>query len=179
MRRATFLIALLLIVAACGDDAAEDGTTSTVGAGATTTVAPQSTTTTAPPTTTTTQVPTTTIDIGGFDDCPALSQAFAQAAVGGGFFGGAGLTTGVEFWQQLTAAAPSDIQEEMALFAGAYGQFVQIIIDLDIDLSDPATFASLDAATIAQIEQAAEALDTPELQAALDAIEAWFNNNCN
>lgn len=119
-------------------------------------------------------------------NCPEL-LAFASAAAQGAF-GGANpapstleedleLTAG--YFQELAANSPDEIRADMQIIADAFGQFFQTLEELEIDFSDPSSFATLDADAVAQLEAASSAVDTPEVNAAVENVQAYFERECS
>lgn len=119
-------------------------------------------------------------------NCPEL-LAFASAAAQGAF-GGASpapstleedLELTAEYFQQLAANSPDEIRADMQIIADAFGQFFQTLEELEIDFSDPSSFATLDADAVAQLEAASSAVDTPEVNAAVENVQAYFERECS
>ena len=78
-------------------------------------------------------------------------------------------------WQEIADRAPGDIKDEMQTIAAALNDLAEGFEG--VDLSNPASFT--DPAVQQQLEQAGEAIDTDEFNAAQDAVEAWFDENCS
>jgi hypothetical protein len=51
--------------------------------------------------------------------------------------------------------------------------------ELEVDFSDPASLANLTPAQLEQMDQAAEGLSAPEVEEALDNIEAYGLDACD
>jgi hypothetical protein len=51
--------------------------------------------------------------------------------------------------------------------------------ELEVDFSDPASLANLTPAQLEQMDQASEGLSTPEVEEALDNIEAYGRDACD
>ena len=174
MRYLALILALALAVAGCGGS--DDATDTT---GATTTAA---TTTTTGAATTTTEASTTTQSDGDgpFDRCPELA-AWAQRtgeAQMDAMFGAEGVQASAAFFQEWADEAPSEIKDDMLIFADAYQQFADDLDAIGIDFSDPDQLAAMDADKMAQLEAAVAGMDTAEVNAALDRIEAFFEREC-
>jgi len=108
-----------------------------------------------------------------------FGSSFASA-FGGASSGSAGgdFEDTINYFQTLAANAPSEIQGQMVVLAEAFADYFAAIEDLGIDLSNPATFASLNASQLAQFEAAAESFGSPEVEEAGDDVQAWIDANC-
>ena len=84
----------------------------------------------------------------------------------------------MQVFQNAADNAPSEIKADMQVMANAFAGFYGTLDELGVDLSDPATFATLDASQQATFQAALENLDTPELQQASDNLDAYFTENC-
>jgi hypothetical protein len=115
------------------------------------------------------------------EDCPELQGFVDSAGVGSAFAGGG--VPGVDFdpedFQRLAENAPGEIREDMQLVADALEEFFTVLEDLEIDFSNPASFANLSPADLAKFEEVSSKIDTPELEAASDRIEAYFDELCS
>lgn len=182
MRYAAVLVILLVSLTGCGGSDSE----SDLPATSVTTAADNGATTTSQTPTTTSQSPATTA--GSSDnspiDCPEL-MSWANdsiAAINPAFGGGGTSTDGVQFtadfFQEFADRAPSEIRDDMQVFADAYEGFYSAIEALDFDFFDPTAVADMDAADMAQLNAAIGSMDTPEVDQALDNIEAFFDREC-
>jgi hypothetical protein len=115
------------------------------------------------------------------EDCPEL-QAFVDSAGVGDAFTGAG-APGQDFdaedFQQLADNAPGEIKDDMQVLADVLQEFFAALEDLEVDFSNPASFANLSAEDLAELEELSTRFDTPEIQAASERIEAYFNELCS
>ena len=134
-------------------------------------------------------------DSGGDDDepsgeeilanCPELLGVYSAFA-GGGLFG-AGSAGNADFdledaasaWQDAADNAPGEIQADMQVFADAISGFVSVLADLDVDLSNPATFATLGEEDIAKLEAASESFANADVEQAAANLEAYFTEKCS
>lgn len=175
MRSITVFIALVLALQGCGGsdgDADSPAPATTTPAG--------------------TVGPSTTGSSIDFDDgsdmsplnCPELlnwamdSVSAASAAFSGGSSAG-GVEFTADYFQEFADRAPAEIRSDMQLFADAFGEFWETLEDLGFDYTDPQSMASMDQATIAELESAAALLDTDEVQQAADNIAAFFERECS
>lgn len=74
------------------------------------------------------------------------------------------------------ADAPDEIAADLDTIADAYITYTQAFADVGFDISDPTSLtpeeiAALDAAAAATVE-------SPEFEAALERMTAWFEENC-
>jgi hypothetical protein len=113
------------------------------------------------------------------EDCPEI-QALILAA-GGGFSGATldDVELNAEFFNRLARSSPSEIRSDMQLFANAMGKFFETLNRLNVDITNPASFARLTPAQIEELEKASAALDTPELERAMERIDAYFTRACS
>lgn len=111
------------------------------------------------------------------DDCLAASQSIA-AAFSGGFGQFIDPDEIADAFDQLGAAAPSDIADDLDEIGNTLAEFYNVLQDAGIeDLSDPSAFADPEIAQ--KIADAAEELDTDAFNEAADNVDAWFTENCN
>jgi hypothetical protein len=135
-----------------------------------------SSSTTTPPSVETTG---TAGSIGGFDttQCIAAGQAIAaaEAAIPQAIAGTVpDLSTQLQAMQTFAQSAPEEIKADLQVVVDAFGQFAQIIQDANLQ---PGQTPS--AATIAQLTQAASALNTSEITTALQNVNTWIAQNCS
>jgi hypothetical protein len=117
------------------------------------------------------------------ENCPEFAN-FASS-IAGAF---AGVTPGstatdledsVEYFQSLADAAPDEIQADMQIIAETFGSFFTVLNDFGIDLSNPASFATLSAEQQTELQAALEGLSNPDIEQASNNVTAWFNENCS
>ena len=107
-----------------------------------------------------------------------FGSSFASAFGASSGTAGGDFEDTINYFQTLAANAPSDIQGQMVVLAEAFSGYFGAIEDLGIDLSNPATFATLNASQLAQFEAAAESFGSPEVEQAADDVQAWIDANC-
>jgi hypothetical protein len=116
------------------------------------------------------------------EDCPELEALVASAGVGNPFAGGGGVP-GTEFdaedFQRLADAAPNEIKPDMQVIAAVLTEFFGVMEDLEVDLTNPLSFTTLSEAELARLEEAASKMDTPEVTAASERLEAYFGEHCS
>lgn len=118
-------------------------------------------------------------DVGAIDAarCAELVQAMAaaaaapQAATGGA----ADLEQSIEQLEAFAAAAPEEIRDDVQTIAEGYAEIADVFRDAGFD---PASGEPLSAETIAALTAAAERLQTPEFQGAVDRVSAYFDAEC-
>jgi uncharacterized protein (DUF885 family) len=171
---ALIVIALALVAAGCGGDdesSASDDTTI------------EETTTTSEDTTSedTTSEETTDDDTGtGFDfadeDCQSLvaayagvSQAFAAAAGGSS----EDLSEQAEAFEQYADDVPEEIQADVQTLATAYGQYIEILQDVDLSPGELPT-----AEQAQQLQAALQDVGGEDVTAASERLNAWTTENC-
>lgn len=173
------LSGLLLIAAGCGSDddsgsaaeatdATEEAATDASEAATDATVADEGTDDTRPE---------ISIDLGDISVPEGLSAectAYATAIIGamGGIGGNGELDPdGIESaFGELEGLVPDDLKDDVAIVAGAWGPFAEILQEFDGDIAK--MMADPDAAA------ALAAMDTPEVTAASDALSAYFDEAC-
>jgi hypothetical protein len=136
------------------------------------------TTTTIQAATTTSAGATTSTDnsTGGVSAaCISGTQAMANAAAA---YSGAlsGQTDEEQLAGQLQAmaeAAPAEIRDEFRIYAEAMGQFLDGLAEVNFQPGVVPTQAQIE-----KLEELSEALEAEGVQEALEAIDAWFANNC-
>jgi hypothetical protein len=118
-------------------------------------------------------------------NCPELMGVYNAFASGGLF--GAGSAGNADFdleaaasaWQEAADNAPGEIQADMQVFADAISGFVSILAELDVDLSNPATFATLSEEDLSKLEAASESFGAAEVEQAANNLEAYFTEKCS
>lgn len=110
------------------------------------------------------------------EECFQAAQAMASA-----FSGGIGATVEpgdiADAFDQLGAAAPSEIADDLSFVGDTLSDFYGELEDAGVDFNDPSTFSDPDLAQA--IIEAGESLDTDAFNEALENVEAWFNENCD
>ncbi len=168
----SLVVAMVFLLGACGDDdasnAAGDATT-------TTTAAADSTTTTAGG--------GSTPDLSG--DCAFLGT-FGDAGLEGAvdpsaMLGGNGPVDFAEVYGPLADQfarvadnAPDEIQSSFQTLADGFREVADKLDGVTIDPSDP---SSMDAETMAKLQELSSTFDA-DFQAAATDVEAWINANC-
>jgi hypothetical protein len=117
-------------------------------------------------------------DIGNIsEDCLAAVGAFAalSQAVGAA---GAGGDTGnadesAELFSEFAGKAPDEIQDDIRVLAEAYATYIEELSGLDLQAG-----ATPSADQIQQLSEAAEKLNTAEIQAASESFNSWATTNC-
>ena len=66
----------------------------------------------------------------------------------------------------VSSKVPADLQDDLAVMSTAFAQYAQILTDNGNDMTKP------------EVQAALEALGTPEVQAASDNIDAYFEATC-
>jgi hypothetical protein len=117
--------------------------------------------------------------VGGVDttQCIAAGQAIAaaEAAIPQAIAGNVpDLSSQLQAMQTFAASAPEEIRSDLGVVVDAFAQFAQIIQDANLQ---PGQTPS--AATIAQLTQAASALNTTEITTALQNVNTWIAQNCS
>ena len=88
------------------------------------------------------------------------------------------LKLGAETFKKLADNAPSEIKPDMQVLATALGSFFNTLDDLNVDISNPASFATLSQADLTKLQAAASQLDTAQVHAASDKVQAYFQAKC-
>jgi hypothetical protein len=116
------------------------------------------------------------------ENCPELIASFGTiAAIGGGGDPSADfdINDAVEAFQNAADQAPDEIKADMQIMADAFADFSAAIEEVGVDLNDPASFATLDAEQQAQLLEALESFDNPELTEASANLSAYFTEHCS
>jgi hypothetical protein len=110
------------------------------------------------------------------EECFQAAQAMASA-----FSGGIGATVEpgdiADAFDQLGAAAPSEIADDLSFVGDTLSDFYGELEDAGVDFNDPNSFSDADVGQA--IIEAGESLDTDAFNEALDNVDAWFNENCD
>lgn len=116
-------------------------------------------------------------DLGVLSDSECLQTARIVAAA---FSGGVGqLGEPDEFlsaFDDLAAAAPSDIADDLNYIFDSLTELYDVLEDAGVDFNDPNTFTDPEVAQA--LVEAGEALDNEAFDSAAENVEAWFNENC-
>lgn len=119
------------------------------------------------------------VDFGELgDDCLGAATAFAEigASAGAAFTGEAGdMEDALDAFEDFADAAPEAIEADVRLMFEAYSDFIRIVVESGFD---PQGDEQPDADAMAALSEAAEELDTEELQAASERVEAYFEAEC-
>ena len=85
----------------------------------------------------------------------------------------------VKAFQDAAKNSPSEIKGDMQTMADGLAKFASTLKDVGVDLSNPATFASLSADQQAKLEAAISTFDTDAFQKASDNVQAYFDQHCS
>jgi hypothetical protein len=174
--------AALVLAAGCGGSS--NNAAATTEAATTTAATTAATDTTSTDTTTTDTTATDTTSTAGAAAAAGLSagcQKMADLSVQFSKALGAGATGNgqtdlnktAEAYKEFAKQVPAEIRGSFMTLADAFGQYAKAL--QGVDLSSGKT---PDAATIAKLAKAAQALDNESLSAANTKITAWVNTNC-
>lgn len=159
---ATVLVVVALVVAACGDDggslleqASNDAPTNqdsgSIG-----------------------DLPTDVGDIPGVSgECEALLNLFLS--IGGAFIG----TELLPFDSNALASAPPEIRADAAVVFETLNTFNTGVQDLGVDMSDPASFATMTEAQQEAFSALTDSLDTDEFNDAADSLTNYAEQACD
>ena len=110
-------------------------------------------------------------------NCPELAEMYRAFATGG--FAAPGSTADIDLatdvFQNAANNAPDEIQADMQVIANGLSNLQSILDELDLDLSNPASFATLGEA---DIQRLTEALDEPGMTEASTNVDNWITENC-
>ena len=165
-------VGVALIVGACGDD---DGAGSGLIPTTTTTAASNSG---GPGTTgggSGTQ-PSGPSGVGALSlsDCIAVAQALASVTLGA--LGGVDPQSLGDALDQMSAVAPTAIQNDLTTMAETLAVFVAALTEEGIDLGNPSALAAPGAA--AALQQASEAFEASGFEEASENVGNWFDTSC-
>ena len=105
------------------------------------------------------------VDVPGVtDDCQAVYLQFITAMTSS--FAPAGQIDYSEVFADVSAAVPADLQDDMALLSEAFQAFGAILAANNNDMSST------------DVQQAIQALGTPEVNAASNTVQAYFEETC-
>jgi hypothetical protein len=110
------------------------------------------------------------------EDCEAVQELAGFAGIEA--FDPTGEDFDPDIYQELADRAPDEIKDDMQTFADAFSEFFGLLEELNVDFSNPASFASLSAADQARLDEASQAFSDPELEEAINNIEAYFEERC-
>ena len=176
--------AALVLAAGCGGSSnnaaatteAATTTAATTAATDTTSTDTMSTDTTATDTTTTAGAAAAAAGLSeGCQKMADLSVEFSKAlgAAGATGNGQTDMNKTAEAYKEFAKQVPEEIRSSFMTLADAFGQYAKAL--QGVNLSSGQT---PDAATIAKLAKAAQALDNESLSAANTKITAWVNKNC-
>ena len=101
---------------------------------------------------------------GVSDDCKAIYAQFITALTS--LFAPTGQIDYSQVFGGVTAAVPADLQDDMAVVSQAFQAYGAILV---ANNNDPAS---------AEVQQAIQALSTPEVTAAGTAVQEYFEATC-
>lgn len=111
--------------------------------------------------------------------CARFSSAWAAASGAiGATIGGASLEEieeGAGYFDDAAQDLPEGLRDDLDVFAEAYSDFVQALVEADIDLSDP---ASIDEAKLAEIDSLSNAFTDPDVARAVGNLDTYVDSNC-
>lgn len=165
MKRVSFVV-LVLVLMACGGSAdTTEQTTATTSTASTTA-------------TTDGGSDTTGGDVGGLPsgDCLQLSMTLSQASTLGLGAASGDASDTVQALQNMAAAAPAEISDDLEILAAAYGEFLAALEEAGVDFADPSTYSTPEAQ--AAIAAASESLDTAGVAEASDNLSAYIDSVC-
>lgn len=111
------------------------------------------------------------------DECLSSAAALSLAASGGfGQTGQIDQTRIDEAFERMSAVAPADIADDLAIIAAGLREFFSILEDENLDLDDPTALAAPEAA--AAFERAGAALESAGFAEAAENVDAWFESAC-
>jgi hypothetical protein len=85
-------------------------------------------------------------------------------------------TDTVQALQNMAAAAPSEISDDLEILAAAYGEFLAALEEAGVDFADPSTYSTPEAQ--AALAAASESLDTAGVAEASANISAYMDSVC-
>lgn len=97
-------------------------------------------------------------------DCQAVYAEFIRAMTS--TFAPSGDLDYAQVFGNVTSAVPADLQDDMAILSAAFEAFGAILAANNNDMSN------------AEVQQAIQALGTPEVNAASTAVQAYFEEAC-
>lgn len=111
--------------------------------------------------------------LGLSDECEDIANVFLS--IGSIFLGGDIL----EFDADTFRSLPGDLQDDAAIVADGLNAVVAGIADVGLDLSDPASLASMSEEQAAAFSELSESFDSPEFNEALENIDAYATAQCD
>ncbi len=105
-------------------------------------------------------------DLNLSEECQAITMAFAgmMAQV----FAPTGQAGDIEkVFGDVSSKVPDDLKDDVTVVAEAFGKYAQIMNDNANDMTNP------------NVQAAIEDLGTPEVQAASDNVQAYFDAGCS
>ena len=109
------------------------------------------------------------------DECEALAGFFlgiAQLIIGD-------VGDGSSLLDSSKSELPGSLQDDVDVVAEAADAYRAVFEELGVDFSDPASLANLTPAQLEQMNQASEGMSAPEVEEALDNIEAYGLDACD
>ena len=165
MRLFALILALTLIAAACSTDTVDEPTNVESDGGGDSETANTAVT-----------LPDSIPDLPGLSgECEALAGFFlgiAQLIIGD-------VDDGSSLLDSSKSELPGSLQDDVDVVAEAADAYRAVFQELGVDFSDPASLANLTPAQLEQMNQAAEGLSSPEVEGALDNIEAYGLDACD
>jgi hypothetical protein len=79
----------------------------------------------------------------------------------------------------MVKASPKEIRSDMQVIVDAFVDYIDTLSKAGVNLNDPSSISKLDASKLAELEKAAEKLDTEKVQNALDKVDAFFTEKCS
>jgi hypothetical protein len=114
-------------------------------------------------------------------NCPELLSLFGSLNPAAFATGGAGddLNDLQTYLSEAADNAPDEIADDFQVLADAFGAFFSVLAEYDVDLSNPASFATLDAEAQVELQAALEAIGTIDVTTASENISQYFTENCS
>jgi hypothetical protein len=115
-------------------------------------------------------------NLGNLEDCAEAARAFAGVvAAPFTFLSGQATDEQIAEWEdqveELKGNVPDDLADDYQTLADAYGEFAAALDGVSLsDMLNPQTQQAL--------QEASERLDTDEVQAAQERVQAYFESNC-
>ncbi len=172
MRRITgfaMLVAVTAVVAGCGSSSSSSSTavSSSAAGGGTSSSASASSS----------SASSASPSFASAQNCQQLAgvgQKFAQAMAASTAGGKFDLQTAAQAYQQLAAAAPSEIQPDLQTLSAAFTNFADSLSKVNYTLGQVPTAAQLGA-----LQSAGQAFTSAKVRAAEQHITSWAKANCS
>ena len=112
------------------------------------------------------------------DNCKQYQQldAAATAAFSSAF---SSLKVDEKALNDLVKASPSEIRGDMTLVVGTIVEFFQGVEKLGVNINNPASFATMDAAKLAEFEKLGAKFDDQKFTEASERIEKYYIDKCS